>query len=813
MNNDLHASSRTVISEPQSGCPHPLGLRTSRRPRPSTMQDSLLFQQHSAALQLSPKALELAAQMLSAPTPTTCSASTPALSSRSAAACFLAAQTHRGSVVVLTEAATVACVRVVDVLAAGKMLLVEQAARPEVTQWADCLDRVERMFQNYSAGFELYNRLFHSLIGAASQEQEEQLWALWEEGWLLVLFSAQDPAGEGTNVLVLAAVNCILGELTATGRQRAVDLITHSAGGSPEEGSQFDANMLSDLDTLEMLADTEAMVSDKLQAVHSHVSAVFAKAKHEYSTGAYLSSKLDETLVPAAHAIDPRFFLQRAKERRTTGTPTQAVMPSPLLQPSPLKIVRRSLRRSASSGGLRWLFEPSIAESSMAERTWIEALAATEWSGSGELQQLICKLGQEAETTLRTVHLSEEGEEDSRLCGLVKRLFVRTLHMEAACTQRTGVEDVQAVLQNQSFRQCVLALSCEVVIHVYGLSERAFPWVLQQLKVHGFEFSKAVDTFVRLMEPDGSELSGASSWPLLRRHFVLLDCWVCERAGWAADSPVHGLLGRDRAEGGMDARMNSEVLLQEDSVTCADLFNSPTKHDAKASSRPLISQSRVLDLFLRKVLHFAARRVHELCSYIAKTIPATVISEAGWCATEQRVWRVVTSVIGGQHASVLLADRHTDTIILCAIYGVFRISHRDCLSFNEVVDVYKRTKGDSHDSRVYRQVPISNGSQAHGDICEYFNADFVPLMGETIKSIAHVNTQPPASPAKCPTPTLRPFNPSAQAVRSVALYHIGESSGFALEKMNQVLCENRRRKASEMGEAALEPASKVSKAE
>lgn len=773
------------------------------------------------------------------------------------------------------EAAALACVdmgrlcsaaaiRPVDFFSVAKALL-EHCEPSDIPQWKKALTLDERSWSCCKEAFERYNRLFHWLVDAG--EVEEQLWALWEVGWLVVACVACKHDVD-LHAVVLCSVNSVLCQLSTTGRQRAVDTITSSVMNSTADDflmspatiagpSSFDAHMLSELDTCEMLADTQQLDFEKVVSVHKIVMPLVEETRAESFSVRQLEEKLDKEYSVKGR-FNARFFLQKARKRRSSertspsSSPAQRVSVNPMMQPSPLKIVRRSLRPSNTSGGLRWLFRTPAGEASGSrpEIAWLQQLLPLDESEAlkGVLSekellepgQLVLSMVQRVQQGVAGQHaaalrLHEKPEEHKKLLQLVQRLFLRTIRLEAT---ELSQSPLLSLLQNENFIKSVLALSFEVVIVVHQLTQFAFPFVLSHFQVEAFELSKMIDTFVRLLEPEVCDPSLPSSLLLLRRHFLQIDLSICEYLSWASNSPVHQLLAQAHAElqpAGLLHQITSDDLVREDNYSSLQLFcpkseplglgSQPKQTVGPSSVLPTpaaavivpTADSRALDFFLRKVLHSAARLVHELCTRLhrAKRVDEqqAAVSEAMWMVMEQHTWKLVTAVLGGRHSSDLLNGRHLDTVILCALYGMFRVHQRDLLSFNEVVDVYKSAKGVSHESRVYRKVLLQaateNTARQEGDICEFYNSAFVPVMLKCSDSSQAV------SPAICPQVSLHPVAGGtqlrspvlapAQQPRSVALYCVGQSPGAALEKMNQVLCENRRRKASLLDLASRSP--------
>jgi len=171
------------------------------------------------------------------------------------------------------------------------------------------------------------------------------------------------------------------------------------------------------------------------------------------------------------------------------------------------------------------------------------------------------------------------------------------------------------------------------------------------------------------------------------------------------------------------------------------------------------------------------------------------------------VWSVLGQVIVSKYH--IMAGRHIDQIIMCALYGVCRVNKIEA-KFKKIIEKY-RTQSQAT-NRVYRNIEITTGGE-RGDIITFYNKIFIPacesILVSTIQSkeqiIKHeekvVNSAITGSPVanlKDNSPSLpqSPFlRKTAQSLSKSFL--IGQSPSKALTAINaslQTPTNKRRRK-------------------
>ena len=224
--------------------------------------------------------------------------------------------------------------------------------------------------------------------------------------------------------------------------------------------------------------------------------------------------------------------------------------------------------------------------------------------------------------------------------------------------------------------------------------------------------------------------------------------------------------------------------------------------DHISSSQARRSDAHGLDLMVRKLQHMSYVRIADLCSRL----------HLGTTSVIHRVWTVFTETLA-EHRE-LFEGRHVDQIVMCAIYGVCRIT-KAAVSFKAIISAYRNLPGTS--SSVFREVVIKHPSLPGGDgvdamegvtstagdaadpvadagkvgtIIEFYNEVFIPstkklllrLQGDDLDP--HALTPLPAfhisnSPVKIPQSNIivSPLKRSAKRKRDLQAELAGSGSG------------------------------------
>lgn len=136
---------------------------------------------------------------------------------------------------------------------------------------------------------------------------------------------------------------------------------------------------------------------------------------------------------------------------------------------------------------------------------------------------------------------------------------------------------------------------------------------------------------------------------------------------------------------------------------------------SKAAVARLAGSAVPVEHFFAKVRKLAASRISDMCEKMR--LPALAA---------RQVYTVVLHVL--YHRTALLYNRHLDQIILCALYGVCKVTRR-AVTFRDIISCYRRHPQCSPD--VFRSVVLEQSSPAlavsrRGDIIEFYNVSFVP---------------------------------------------------------------------------------------
>lgn len=139
-------------------------------------------------------------------------------------------------------------------------------------------------------------------------------------------------------------------------------------------------------------------------------------------------------------------------------------------------------------------------------------------------------------------------------------------------------------------------------------------------------------------------------------------------------------------------------------------------------------------MFFRRFLNQAAQRIVEITNGIN-------LSEV----TKEQVWSSFKYLMSEK--TEILINRHLDQIILCAIYGVCKITNP--ISFKILME--KHSQFYQEEENLFKHVYISPGRTE--DIIKFYNTVFIPSMKDYLKS--NHFTDKPRIGALCPISPLR----------------------------------------------------------
>lgn len=365
------------------------------------------------------------------------------------------------------------------------------------------------------------------------------------------------------------------------------------------------------------------------------------------------------------------------------------------------------------------------------------------------------------------------------------KLYYRVL--EAMCTaeaQLLHANNLTSLLTNERFHRCMLACSAELVLATHKTVTMLFPAVLEKTGITAFDLSKVIESFIRHEDSLPREL---------RRHLNSLEERLLESMVWEKGSSMYnsliiarpalsaeinrfGLLAEpmpsldaiavhiNMSSGGLpplpsshkhetaagqngDIRSPKRACTEFRSVLVErNAFTSPVKdrliNNLKQKLTPPALQSAFasptrlspggggetcaetgINIFFSKIVKLAAVRINGMIERLErheKQSQNQQLRESVYCLFQK---------ILNQRTS-LFFNRHIDQIILCAFYGVAKISQFE-LTFKEIILNYR--KQPQCKPQVFRSVFVDWSSsrrnrqgQDHVDIITFYNEVFIP---------------------------------------------------------------------------------------
>jgi len=424
---------------------------------------------------------------------------------------------------------------------------------------------------------------------------------------------------------------------------------------------------------------------------------------------------------------------------------------------SPVRILNNARNMSTPVYQRRAVAAQTPVTSQLNAVNWLrEEMASEAAEPSAELRSYFesCSLGNpevaivsRAKILVAMVKFNNDVAESRR--SLALRVYYRVLlNMLRAERNNVGVQDFSTLLHNDIFHRSLLAMCLETVIFSYRVVYLSFPFILAHCDLHPFDLSKVILNFVT---------HERTCPPSLKKHLKDIDESICEELAWQTGSPIFELLPPSaKPSSALTARMKSDQVAAPDESTTTQLFaaHSATKVAVPSSpeaskpgpaprspvsgtvSTPALSGTSGAgtsgagasrEFFLRKVLFFAAKRVHELTAELKPKM------ELGPNVVQQ-IWETLKYCL--IQKTELLQDRHLDQIILCIFYGVTKQCGLDFF-FKDLIEAYK--KQSQAKPHVYRQVrlgvvlPSSKGDKGDKEverdsIIQFYNYVFLPEM-------------------------------------------------------------------------------------
>ncbi|CAD7704720.1 unnamed protein product [Ostreobium quekettii] len=339
--------------------------------------------------------------------------------------------------------------------------------------------------------------------------------------------------------------------------------------------------------------------------------------------------------------------------------------------------------------------------------------------------------------------------------------------------QRTHKKNFTSLLTSESFHQCLLACSAEIVVDTRQMSSHAFPEVLKRLGLKAFDFSKVIELFVK----------NTPNLPKhLKRHLFEVEEQIIECLAWEPGSSIYNLIrgavanespstsGSQPPEtpqtppnphprGAIPSGSyvhpfppSSVPSLSLSPNSAFKIFTSPLRSVRGESANPAESVSSqlqastsplprrlggpghgppparpnpartVLGDFFRKVLKLSALRLMDLRQHLCfDPLSANDVLHQVFNAIQFALYE----------CTELFYNRHLDQILLSSLYGVCKVNQLEHVPFREIIHQYKRqphAKPEVYKTVILQQSEPDFKVERTGDIIEFYNQVLVPAL-------------------------------------------------------------------------------------
>ncbi|XP_069546508.1 retinoblastoma-like protein 2 isoform X1 [Brachyistius frenatus] len=234
--------------------------------------------------------------------------------------------------------------------------------------------------------------------------------------------------------------------------------------------------------------------------------------------------------------------------------------------------------------------------------------------------------------------------------------------LESICIEekeRLGLSDIsQGILKNELFQRCLVPCCLEIT----RTSNRLpcdFPLLLQIFKVAPYHFCKVIEAVLRV----GAGLPRSGFAHLAQVEHNILESWA-----WTSDSPLWEDIRAN--EGRLPTCQQAMPPTQLEDPTGAAA--QPDRHLPRDQQR---SGSSSLHLFARKVYGLMGKRLRELCSALGVRDELRL-----------KIWTCFEHSL--VHRTGLMAGRHLDQLLMCAIYVIAKITKPE-IPFKHIMKCYK----------------------------------------------------------------------------------------------------------------------------
>jgi hypothetical protein len=346
------------------------------------------------------------------------------------------------------------------------------------------------------------------------------------------------------------------------------------------------------------------------------------------------------------------------------------------------------------------------------------------------------------------------------------------------------VKELSKTLYRIEFHKAVFTWAAETILFIYNEQKLVFSQLLEFMNLSVFDFWKLVNSFIVV----------DSQMPTpLKRHFRDIEIKIVTELGWKFGSPILQIIEKilekaieDHNSENINEKQGNDVAMQPAQENYDDHKNSQEKKETtpgsgespmteeeaphkfeenknlpnKMGDTSRISPSSVEphDLFFRRVLHLAAYKIMTLSAEMQLDDEI-----------KEQLWEVMKKCLSFE--THLLFNRHLDQLVLCTIYGVWKIQAQRIgrtIKFNDIIKKYKELQhqltGASMQifQSMYTNVRIENDT--YGTIIDFYNSIYIRQMKSYIMSIDPRNEIPQNNSIKPKITALAPQSPLRQSL-------------------------------------------------
>lgn len=317
---------------------------------------------------------------------------------------------------------------------------------------------------------------------------------------------------------------------------------------------------------------------------------------------------------------------------------------------------------------------------------------------------------------------------------IAEKLFYKMLDDIVQEEVKMAKPDLGESLKQDLFLRSLFACAVEVVLFSYN-SSFEFPWILNALDLHAYDFYKIIELVVRTENQLSRDMV---------KHLNMVEEKILESMSWEVSSPLwktieesnmpipiceevclpHQLSTFDTIQRN-DTGINSytlQTIKGNKIIESKSVLKGPKDSEAK-SMKPKRGGS--LGLFFRKFYHLASVRMQDLCDKL--NINDKEVRLKIWTCFE---YVIVNNVN-------LMKNRHLDQILMCTVYVVCKVLEIN-LTFQEIMKCYRNQPQAV--SSIYRDVllrmPSTEGIEdttntpngERGDLIKFYNLVYVKVV-------------------------------------------------------------------------------------